>query len=74
VSSYSDCVTRSHSRVAARFELNCSLGNSVNQLDMSSPEVVSSELLKAIDKLVRSIDENKVTLAGTKEFDTTPIL
>jgi hypothetical protein len=70
VSSYSDRVTHSRSPVAAEFGLNCSLGNSVNQLDMISSEVAEklSELLKVVDKSVRSIEENKVTLAETNEL------
>jgi hypothetical protein len=65
-----DRVIRSRSRVAADVGLNCFGGNSVNQLDVISSEVAEklSELLKVIDKSVRSIEENKVTLAETNEL------
>lgn len=65
-------VTRSRSRVAVGFELNCSLGNSANQLNMTSPEVAEklSELFKVmvIEKSVRSIEENKETLTETTKL------
>ena len=63
-------ITRSRSRVAAELEFNCSLGNSVNQSDMTSPEVAEklSDLLKAIEKSVRSTEANQQTLAETNEL------
>ena len=66
--SFSGAITRSRSR--AEFELNSSLGNSVDQPVMSTAEVSEklTGLLKAIEKSVRSIEENKEALTETNEL------